>query len=180
MLSFGNVANDLYGELGEAILHRVPAKLQRLIPLLPDEVSLLANIGWKAMQAGQREPALALYDRMVALPVPAEDDARLEYLRIVNNACIQLHAVRLYDVATRLADRALPVGHELPALYHAAACAYVGAGDHAKAFELVKLAMQHDYDQLARLETDPDLGPLLEKPEWQALFRDWHARQEGN
>ena len=30
------------------------------------------------------------------------------------------------------------------------------------------------------VEVDTDLGPLLEWPEFKALFRDWHARQEGN
>ena len=31
-----------------------------------------------------------------------------------------------------------------------------------------------------KVEVDTDLGPLREWPEFKALFRDWHARQEGN
>jgi len=53
-------------------------------------------------------------------------------------------------------------------------------GDLAKAFHQVKLAVEHDYEHLAKVEADHDLGSLLEWPEFQALFRDWHARQEGN
>ncbi len=44
----------------------------------------------------------------------------------------------------------------------------------------MKLAVTHGYDHLAKVETDNDLGPILEWPEFKALFRDWHARQEGN
>ena len=49
-----------------------------------------------------------------------------------------------------------------------------------EAFEQVKLAVAHDYDHLGKVEVDADLGPILEWPEFKALFRDWHARQEGN
>ena len=44
----------------------------------------------------------------------------------------------------------------------------------------MKLAIEHDYDHLQKVEVDDDLGQLLEWPEFKALFRDWHARQEGN
>jgi hypothetical protein len=98
----------------------------------------------------------------------------------MNNACVQAHAAKAYDTAVRIADRAQPVAHENPYIYHSAACAYAAVGDYAKAFEQVKLAVEHDYDHLSKVETDTDLGPLLEWPEFKALFRDWRARQEGN
>jgi hypothetical protein len=44
----------------------------------------------------------------------------------------------------------------------------------------VRLAIEHDYDHVGVLEVDADLGPLLEWPEFKALFRDWRARQERN
>ena len=80
----------------------------------------------------------------------------------------------------RIADRAQPVAHENPYIYHSAACAYAAVGDYAKAFEQVKLAVEHEYDHLGKVEVDNDLGPLLEWPEFKELFRDWHNRQEGN
>jgi len=157
-----------------------PNRMARLVPVLPANVTLLAKIAHDAIQADERDHALALYDRVLELPIPDEGEARINYLRSLNNACIQAHAVKAYDAAARIADRAQPFAHENPYIYHSAACAYAAVGDLAKAFHQVKLAVEHDYEHLAKVENDRDLGHLLEWPEFQALFRDWHARQEGN
>jgi len=98
----------------------------------------------------------------------------------MNNACVQAHAAKAYDTAVRIADRAQPVAHENPFIYHSAACAYAAVGDFKKAFEQVKLAVKTDYPHLAKVEVDSDLGPILDWPEFKELFRDWHARREGN
>jgi tetratricopeptide (TPR) repeat protein len=180
MMSFGNVATELFGELGEAILALAPVKMARLVPLLPGDVSLLAALAWKSIQAGQRDCAIALYDRVLALPIPVDGEDRQNYLRAINNACIQAHAAKAYEAAVRIADRAQPVAHENPYIFHSAACAYAAAGDYARAFEQVKLAVQHEYEHLSKVEVDSDLGPLLEWPEFKELFRDWRVRQEGN
>jgi hypothetical protein len=180
MLSFGDVAHELFGELGEAVLEQAPEKMARLVPLLPDEVNLMAELAWKAIQADQRASAIALYDRVLAMPIPEDGEDRMNYLRAMNNACIQAHAAKAYEAAVRIADRAQPVAHENPYIYHSAACAYAAVGDLARAFEQVKLAVEHGYDHLSKVEVDTDLGALLEWPEFKALFRDWHARQEGN
>ena len=178
--SYGDVAEELFAELAEAILVHAPNRMAKLIPVLPPNVTLLAKIAHDAIQADERDHALALYDRVLELPIPDEGDARTNYLRSLNNACIQAHAVKAYDAAARIADRAQPFAHENPYIYHAAACAYAAVGDLAKAFQQVKLAVEHDYEHLEKVESDRDLGNLLEWPEFQALFRDWHARQEGN
>ncbi|HWO21991.1 MAG TPA: suppressor of fused domain protein [Kofleriaceae bacterium] len=180
MMSFGDIADEVFGQLGAEILDHVPAKMARLVPLLPDGVSLLAELAKKSLAAEQRDSALALYDRLLALPIPDDGEDRMDYLRAMNNACVQAHAARAYDAAVRIADRVQPVAHENPHLYHAAACAYAAAGELERAFEQVKLAVRHGYEHLSKMEVDGDLGPLLERPEFKALFRDWHARQEGN
>ena len=180
MLSFGDVANELFSELAEAIVEHVPDRLGALVPLLPDDVALIAEIAYRAVVAKLREPAMALYDRILALPIPAEGDERTNYLRAMNNACVQAHASKAYEAASRIADRAQPVAHENPYIYHSAACAYAAIGDYAKALDQVRLAIEHEYDHVEKVEVDNDLGPLLEWPEFKAMFRDWHARQEGN
>ena len=114
------------------------------------------------------------------MPIPDQGTERTNYLRGLNNACVQAHAAQAYEAAVRIADRAQPFAHENPYIYHSAACAYAAVGDYAQAFEQVKLAVKHDYDHLGKVEVDADLGPLLDWPEFKALFRDWHARQEGN
>jgi photosystem II stability/assembly factor-like uncharacterized protein/tetratricopeptide (TPR) repeat protein len=180
MASYGDVAHELFGELGEAILEHAPTKMPKLVPLLPDELELLSGLAWKCIEAKQRETAITLYDRVLALPIPDEGDDRTNYLRALNNACIQAHAAKAFDAAVRIAERAQPVAHENPYIFHSAACAYAAVGDYMRAFEQVKLAIQHDYDHLDKVEADSDLGPLLEWPEFKTLFRDWHVRQEGN
>ncbi|MFT3696301.1 MAG: suppressor of fused domain protein [Kofleriaceae bacterium] len=178
--SYGDVAEELFAELAEAILIHVPNRMAKLIPVLPANVTLLAKIAHDAIQADERDTALALYDRVLTLPVPEDGAQRINYLRSLNNACIQAHAVKAFDAASRIADRAQPYAAENPYIYHSAACAYAAVGDLAKAFQQVKLAVEHDYEHLEKVEIDRDLGALLDWPEFKALFRDWHARQEGN
>ncbi len=178
--SFGDVASEMFAELGEVILEHAPDRMTRLVAKLPDDVELLCELAYKAIEAGQRDAAIALYDRMLALSIPDELEERQVYLRALNNACVQAHAGKVFDAAVRIANRAQPVAHENPYIYHAAACAYAATGDLARAFDQVKLAIDHDYDHVAKIESDRDLGALLEWPEFRSLFRDWHARQEGN
>nr|MBA3464984.1 suppressor of fused domain protein [Deltaproteobacteria bacterium] len=180
MLSFGDVANELFGELAESIIEHVPERLGALVPLLPDDVNLLSELAFKSIEAKLRDAAMALYGKILELPIPDQSDQRLNYLRALNNACVQAHAAKAYDAAAKIADRAQPVAHENPYIYHSAACAYAALGDYAKALDQVRLAIEHEYEHVSKVEVDHDLGPLLESPEFKAMFRDWHARQEGN
>lgn len=174
------VDDDVLADLGIAAVDDAPERALRLVPLLPARVNLLSSLAWEAIQAGHRDAALALYDRLLDMPVPDDGGERTNYLRAMNNACVQAHAAKAYEAAVRIADRAQPYAHENPYLYHSAACAYAALGDYGRAFEQVELAVEHDYDHLGKIEVDADLGPLLEWPEFKALFRDWRARQEGN
>jgi photosystem II stability/assembly factor-like uncharacterized protein len=176
--SYGDVAEELFRELGKHVIAQAPERLPALIPLLPAKVNLIAQLAYLAIQAERRVDSLALYDRMLALSIPDDGDERTNYLRGLNNACVQAHAAKAYDVAVKIADRAQPFAHENPYIYHSAACAYAAVGDHAKAFEQVKLAVESNYDHLGKVEVDSDLGSLLEWPEFKQLFRDWHARRE--
>jgi suppressor of fused-like protein len=178
--SFGDVTQELFEELGDAILEHAPSQLGQLLPRLPDDAQLLSTLAQRALDAEQRDAALALYDRLIALPIPDDGDDRTNYLRALNNACVLTHAAGAFDAAVRIAERARPVAHENPHLYHSAACAYAAVQDHARALEQVKLAVEHDYEHVTKIETDQDLGPLLEWPEFKALFRDWRSRREGN
>ena len=178
--SFGDVAQELFGELGEAILEHAPGRMARFVPLMPDDIDLMAALAYKAIQQKQPEAAMALYDRVLAQPIPEDEPERTNYLRALNNACIQAHAAKAYAAAVKIADRAQPVAHENPYIYHSAACAYAAVGDYTKALEQVKLAIEQEYDHVHKVEVDSDLGALLDWPEFKALFRDWHARQEGN
>ena len=175
-----DVPHELYADLADALLEHAPDRIEKLAPQLPADLALLSELAWKVIQADEPLQATAVYERLLELPIPKAGDDRANYLRALNNACVQAHAGKAYDVAVKIADRAQPVAHENPYIYHSAACAYAAVGDYAKAFEQVKLAVQYDYDHLGKVENDRDLGPILDWPEFKALFRDWHARQEGN
>ncbi|MBV8761822.1 MAG: suppressor of fused domain protein [Deltaproteobacteria bacterium] len=174
------IPHELYIELIDALLDCAPDRIARLAPQLPADTNLLSSLAWKVIQADEPLQATAVYERLLELPIPAAGHDRTNYLRALNNACVQAHAGKAYEVAVKIADRAQPVAHENPYIYHSAACAYAAVGDYAKAFEQVKLAVRYDYDHLGKVEVDRDLGPILEWPEFKALFRDWHSRQEGN
>ncbi|HEY3807482.1 MAG TPA: hypothetical protein VGL61_33000, partial [Kofleriaceae bacterium] len=160
-------------ELGELILRHAPDRFGSLA--LPPDASLLCALADIAVATGQRTDALALFERLLAMPIP-DGDAHDAFPRALEHA----HALEAYDVAARLADRAQPLAHDNPDLFHATARAYAAVGEYAKAFQQVKLAFEHDGARLAQFETDDQLGPVRELPEFKALLLDWHARQEGN
>jgi photosystem II stability/assembly factor-like uncharacterized protein len=178
--ALGDTTSELLAQIGVAILAHAPDRMTRFARLLPEEIELLGPLASNAVSAGHREVALELYELVLAMPIPEEGPPRRIYLGSLNDACVLAHVLELYDRAVQIADLAQPFAHENPYIYHAAACAYAAAGDHARAFEQVKLALAHGYDHVPRIEVDTDLGPILEWPEFKALFREWRARQEGN
>ncbi|MCX5745287.1 MAG: suppressor of fused domain protein [Proteobacteria bacterium] len=174
-----DVASELYAQLGAAILRHVPTKMAGLIGRLPDDIELLCDLASQAIEVEQRAHALALYDRVLALPMPlaGDVDERAIYLMALHDACLQAYAARAFDVAVRLADRAQPVAHENPYLYHAAACAYAAVGELTRALDQIKLAIAHDYEHVERIERDLELGALSGSSELAAVFAAWHAGQ---
>jgi photosystem II stability/assembly factor-like uncharacterized protein/tetratricopeptide (TPR) repeat protein len=171
---------DLAADLTRTALQHAPDRMPALVAALPGDALLLAELAFAALQAGQPAHAAALYERLVALPVPAAEAARARHLRALDEACVQAHAARAYDAAVRIAELAQPFAPEHPTIFHSAACAYVAIGDYPRAFAQITLAVEHEYAHVASVEHDPDLGPILDWPEFKALMRDWRARQEGN
>jgi hypothetical protein len=178
--SFGDVSGELLEQLAAAILAHAPDRMPRLVAQLPDELGVLARIAQRAADAGDRGSTIALYGRVLGRPLPEPGEDRDQYLRAVNAGCIHAHALRDYATAVAIADRAQPYAAENPYIFHAAACAYAAVGDFAKAMRQVELAFEHGYPHLDKIEVDSDLGELLGWSQFQALFRDWHAREEGN
>jgi hypothetical protein len=168
------LASDDLLDLGELIRRRAPDRFTALT--VPDDVDALCALAGTAVAASQRAHALALFERLLALPIPDGGDARGNYLHALDQA----RAIEAFDIAARIADRAQPIGPQHPDLFHSAARAYAAVGEYGKAFQQVKLAFEHDYSRLGQVETDEHLGPVRELPEFKALFQDWHARQDGN
>jgi len=137
------------------------------VPATPETSDALYQLAYKQ---GQTAAGLAVYQRILEMPMPAEGDERTNYLQCLNNACVVAHVIGDYPTAVEIADRAQPVAAENPYIYHSAACAYAAVADYDRAFEQVELAVRAGYEHLDKVRTDTDLGPLLDWPRFQALF----------
>jgi hypothetical protein len=112
---------------------------------------------------------------IISKPIPASGSDRMHHLMQLNDECIRAHAAKDYAAAVAIADHAQSVAHENPFIYHSAACAYAAAGDLEKAWGQVKLAVEARYQHLDRVETDTDLGDLLNQQRFKDLFAAYRA-----
>ncbi|MBP9203582.1 MAG: hypothetical protein KBG28_06455, partial [Kofleriaceae bacterium] len=174
-----DVPASAWAELVRHAVRLAPERLADLAARLPDDVDLLAEVAFRLIRAERREDAITVYDRLLGLPLPpAGTHTRRNYLGSINNACIQAYSAGDVALAARIADHAQPYARENPYIYHSAACAYAGVGDLRRAMTQVRLAIEHDYEHLARLEVDPDLGELRHWPEFRAAFAPWHLERD--
>ncbi|HUS32488.1 MAG TPA: hypothetical protein VMZ53_28500, partial [Kofleriaceae bacterium] len=117
------------------------------------------------LEAGKAEELVARWPSLSSQNQEALID---QIAPALNDACVQAHAEKAFDVAVRLAHHAQQFASAHPYLYHSAACAFAAVGDYAGAFEQVKLAIEHNAERVADMEVDSDLGPLLDWPEFKA------------
>ena len=146
------------------------------------ELVVLQRLGGAGVEQGhrlRRALGLAILDRVLELPEPTTDDeaGRAAYVMAWNNACIHAHALGRFERACELADGAQRFAAENPYIYHSAACAYAAAGRLDQALGQVKLAIDHGYDHIEKMEVDRDLGPLLAQPAFKALFANWRSQR---
>jgi tetratricopeptide (TPR) repeat protein len=165
-------------ELAVAVARHAPAQLGALLERLPKEASLVPHL-YNASFSVDRPQGLQLLRTVLALPEPARDsgEGRTALVMAWNNACIHAHALGDYALAVELADGGQPFGPENPYIYHSAACAYAAVGDIDRALDQVGRAIEHEYEHIEKMETDPDLSPLHHDPRFGALFNEWRTRR---
>lgn len=162
------------GELVVEVAKKCPEHLPSVLAFLREPQR--PDWFWSAIFAAAQEhtdpkKGLAGYEAILSFPVPsASNKHRATYLRALNNALIGAHAIGDRARGKALADRARPFFKENPYLTHSAACAYVAAGDVNAALECAAAAVKTKYEHLDKLKVDADLGPLLKRPEFIALF----------
>ena len=166
------------GELTLSIAEHTPELLDAFLAKLPLRTSLAPHL-YNASFSRPREQSLAILSRVLMGPEPtAEDDApRRAFVMAWNNACIHAHALGLVDRACELADGALRFAPENPYIFHSAACAYAAAGKTERALAEIRSAIEYGYEHIEKMETDTDLGDLLDEPAFKALFVDWRAQR---
>jgi hypothetical protein len=126
------------------------------------------------------EVSLAVLRVVMAMPEPA---AKLEgggprgaWLRSLNSALAVLHRQKLYDEGAAAADTAVRYARDNPYITHNAACCYVAVGRLDDALAQVKLAVELHYPGLDKLQADPDLNALRQRPDFKALFAGRKSR----
>jgi tetratricopeptide (TPR) repeat protein len=102
--------------------------------------------------------------------LPSDPTRRTNWLYTANNILVITHGAGAYELSAHAADTVVAYAAENPYITHSAACSYAAVGRFDDALAQVKLAVELDYDHLDRLRSDTDLGPLLDNPEFQALF----------
>ncbi|HTM19586.1 MAG TPA: thioredoxin, partial [Kofleriaceae bacterium] len=160
--------------LGVTAAH-APERLADALAATPPIIELIEDLAAVAHDLGRSEAALAVYRRLLEIPLPDEGDERGLYQRCTNNACVIAHALGHIDEAVAIADAARPWAAENPYIFHSAACAYAATGDLDRAFAQCELAVRHGYPRLDALAADTDLGALREQPRFTELFTAWHA-----
>lgn len=161
-----------------ALLAMAPSRVNKVafhtaLQLLPtlDEPWRTNVLDWAYRAVGDsRERNLAIYDVLPKLPAPADTERRQSWLASLNNAAIVTWRGKDFELSRRLVEAAGTHAREYPPIFHAAACTYVSLGDLDKAFELVKLAVECDYDGLSRMRDDEDLGALRRRADFRDLF----------
>jgi len=117
-----------------------------------------------------RPRGLALYQLLLSRTPPASGPARTSWLQSANNALIITHREKMYAESARIADILVAYATENPFITHAAACSFAAVGRDDDALLQVRRAVELGYPHLDKLRTDTDLGPLLSRPDFQALF----------
>ena len=155
----GNVARLAALRADDGLLDRVFADPSER---LAQQLELAA---YELLREGSVDPSFRIYVRLTR-----SEHASLQAL---NNFCWALLKVSedlLPDDLTPLMEKAESAARENVAIWHNLACAWVRFGELDRALDAVEAAVQTDYHDLARMETDEDLAPLFELPRYTAAF----------
>ena len=103
-------------------------------------------------------------------PIKPGDASRAWWLGVLNSALQATFSAKQLELCARLADLARPHVRANSYLPHNAACAFAAVRRYDDALEMCRVAVEIGYAHLDRLETDTDLGPLLRRRDFKALF----------
>ena len=164
---------DLIDQTQRAVATARPddvARLAKAALAFPALVMQLESLGYYARDANPAA-ALVVYRAVMDSEPPAEGLPRKSWLQTANAALITTHAQKLYEESAALADRVTKYVRENPYITHSAACSYAAAGRYDDAFEQARLAVELGYDHVDKVRVDKDLGPLLDRADFKALFK---------
>jgi thiol-disulfide isomerase/thioredoxin len=169
---------DVAYELLQAAIAHAPAWIAHFLAILPRRPEYIPYVYNASFKGGEAE-RLKLLEWVIAFPAEMIDrntTAWQGYLMAWNNACISAHALRDYALACSIADAADEYAAFNPYILHSAACAYAALGAYDRALGCIERAAKLEYDHFDKIETDPDLGELLEHPKLKQIFEERRLR----
>lgn len=179
------VREDRVGELLAEIAAVDHSAVLEVLPRLPRTALMVAPLYNATAKVEDIPTQLQMLDFVMDLPAPEPDlqrgAARRAYTFAFNNACVRAHAIGDFPRARAYADRAQIYAAENPYIYHGAACAYAAVGELELAMQQVERVVKSEYDHIDQIETDRDLGEILQWPRFAAAFalrRERLARSE--
>ena len=147
------------------------ALYRRVIELKPEFLSASADLKLTCQQLGREEEAEQtrawLLDRLPNYLLQNPDDSRVR----------MLHAILLAEIekrseALRECDQALELSPGDPLMLYNCTCCYSRLGEPDRAIETLRQAIAAGYANIPWLQHDPDLNPLRDNPQFQALLAE--------
>ena len=154
------------------------AVYRRVIDLKPEFLSASADLKMTCEQLGRVEEAeltrARLLERLPNHLLQNPDDARAHVI-----FAILLAEVGRRDEAIRECDQALELSPGDPLMLYNCTCFYSRLGEAARAIQTLRQAIAVGYANWAWLKQDPDINPLRDNPEFQALLAENARVQAG-
>lgn len=160
------------------------------------------RLGWAAEMEKDYNLALEMYDKSIAL----DDDYayvlmnkgfllkdhlnRVEEAKEMFRLCIEKDSIKeegtsmqyayvglgMRDKAIEIMDKIISLNPNNVGNYYDAACVYSRLGEKEKAIEYLRTAFEKGYTRLHHLETDDDMDPLREMPEFKQLLKEYATK----
>lgn len=151
------------------------ALYRRVIDLKPEFLSASADLKMTCQQLGRTEEAERtrtwLLERLPNYLLQNPDDSRVRMIH-----AIFLAEVDRRDDALRECDLALELSPGDPLMLYNCACCYSRLGEPDRAIATLRQAIDAGYANFAWVKQDPDMNPLRENPQFQALLVEAASR----
>ncbi len=106
-------------------------------------------------------------------PISAYNNALWTVMRDNNKLPLDREREKKYLLAC------LPYGPKNPAIYYNAACIYFELGKLEKVFGSIRLAIEHGYDKVEQMKTEPLFAPIRKDPRFKQAFAGSKSMSQG-
>jgi len=142
---------------------------RRVIDLKPEFLSAYVDLRMTCEQLGRQDEAVQIRNKLLELfpthLLQNPDDARAHMLY-----ALVLAGVGRREESLRESRQALELSPGDPVMLYNCTCLYARSGEIRQAIDTLRLAIEAGYVNFAWIKQDPDVNPLRENPDFQALI----------